>query len=236
MRGTEWTHSIGAFIVRHWISLTTCAAIVAYTVVPALLGNRSPLWVLGALIAGALLGTASGALLERTLKTAIANPLDKRALIAYAPLGCALVTLFFAHLSARHMVESGSLAGFYGAAAPLLGVLMIPIMIETRQIFPHDPWLRTFRSLWLTFIVIGIGYALLGLTPDQSRASQASQYSVVWASLACAVAAVLIVLSREPPLRQASDLEQQDVRSSEHAKTSPSPARPTRTPARSTRA
>jgi hypothetical protein len=189
---------IKAFLARNWIALSVGAAVTAAFELVA--GRLYAL--LTALVAGVLFmlfGLAIGALVQNAFKAVRGNHLERRALIAYAPAGLAVVAYLLAKSDAANVVRSGSLNDFYGAAAPLLGVLLISIVLETRQLAPHDPWLRAFRAFWFLFIVIGIVYALLGLTPDQSTASLDTDFEAVWAGLVGAITALLAVAVRPAP-------------------------------------
>ncbi len=58
-------------------------------------------------------------------------------------------------------------------------------------------------------IIVGILYALAGLTPGQSHKAQARNYETVWAGLAGAVVALTVVMWREPVARDATHAEQE---------------------------
>jgi succinate dehydrogenase/fumarate reductase cytochrome b subunit len=211
-------------IVDYWMWPTVVAMVVAYTTVPALLASKSVVSIVASIISGLVLGGFTGIMVIPTMKAAIANKVDRRALIAFLPAICASGAFLIVHVLAKHLPRSGSLEGFYETAAALLGLLLISIMIEARALAQNDPWIRAARGMWVTFIVIGIVYALVGLTPGQSPTSQQQAYALVWFSIVFAVTALLIVLWRKsPPLPQAA--AQQRKRS-----------RATRTRARATRA
>jgi len=149
-----------------------------------------------------------GVLIERTFEVARGAVPDRRALIAYLPLGCASLAYFVAKTTADH-ATSGSLDSFFGAAASLLGLLLVSVVIEARRTAASDPWLRALRGWWVGFIIVGILYALAGLTPGQSSKAQARNYETVWAGLAGAVVALTVVMWREPVERDATHADQE---------------------------
>jgi hypothetical protein len=162
------------------------------------------------LVSACLWGVAA-VLVERTLEAARGAEPDRRALIAYLPLGCAALAYLVAKTSADH-ATSGSLDSFFAAAASLLGLLLVSVVIEARRAAAaaRDPWLRALRGWWVAFIIIGILYALAGLTPGQSPKAQARNYQTVWAGLAGAVVALTVVMWKEPaPERDATHAEQE---------------------------
>jgi hypothetical protein len=87
-------------------------------------------------------------LVERTFEAARGAVPDRRALIAYLPLGCASLAYFVAKTTADH-ATSGSLDSFFGAAASLLGLLLVSVVIEARRTAARDPWLRALRGWWV---------------------------------------------------------------------------------------
>jgi hypothetical protein len=193
----------GALLVRHWRQLAIGAAFMAILSGHRALqgGGFDPVVALPILI---VLSFATSTMLERTLKAAKGAPADRRALIAYLPLGSASLALFFAYASADRVLRAGSLNTFYDAAAALLGLLLVSVVIEARRLAAHDQWLRVLRGWWVLFIVVGILGALWGLTPGQPMSSQANDYAWVWAGLAGAIAALVVVMWKDPQ-RQHSD-------------------------------
>ena len=149
-----------------------------------------------------------GGLVERTLEAVRGAAPDRRALIAYLPLACASLAYFVAETTADH-ATSGSLDSFFGAAASLLGLLLVSVVIEARRTAARDPWLRALRGWWVGFIIVGILYALAGLTPGQSRKAEARNYQTVWAGLTGAVVALTVVMWKEPAERDATHAEQE---------------------------
>jgi hypothetical protein len=111
-------------------------------------------------------------LVERTLEAARGAESDRQGLIAYLPLGCAGLAYLVAKTTADH-TTSGSLDSFFGAAASLLGLLLVSVVIEARRAAACDRWLRALRGWWVGFIIVGILYTLAGLTPGQSRKAEA---------------------------------------------------------------
>jgi hypothetical protein len=148
-----------------------------------------------------VLSFATSTMLEHTRKAAKGASADRHALIAYLPLGSASLALFFASASADRVLRAGSLDTFYDAAASLLGLLLVSVVIEARRLAVHDQWLRVVRGWWVLFIVVGIFGALWGLTPGQPMSSQANYYAWVWAGLAGAIAALLVVMWKDPQQR-----------------------------------
>src|ERR1700722_5271498 len=140
-------------------------------------------------------------LLMRTFEIAHPAPFNSRAVIAYLPVGCAPVAFELSKVFAPHAVLSGSLDDFFSAAASLLGLLLISLVVETRRVAPYDKWLLALRGWWVMFIVLGILYALAGLTPGHSRKALRQDYEWVWAGLAGAVAALTVVMWRDPTAR-----------------------------------
>jgi hypothetical protein len=149
-----------------------------------------------------------GVLVERTFEVARGAKPDHRALIAYLPLASASLAYLVAKTTSGRAV-SGSLHSFFGAAASLLGLLLVSVVIEARRTAARDPWLRALRGWWVGFIVVGILYALAGLTPGQSPKAEARNYETVWAGLAGAVVALTVVMWREPAERDATHAEQE---------------------------
>jgi hypothetical protein len=148
-----------------------------------------------------------GVLVERTFEVVRGAALGHRALIAVLPLGGASLAYSVAKTTADH-ATSGSLDSFFVAAASLLGLLLVSVVIEARRTAASDPWLRALRGWWVGFIIVGILYALAGLTPGQSPKVQARNYETVWAGLAGAVVALTVVMWREPAERDATHTEQ----------------------------
>jgi hypothetical protein len=188
----------------------------------------------------ASLWLVAGVLLMRTFETARGAPANSWALVAYLPLGCASVALEFAEVLAPHAVRSGSLDGFFDAAASLLGLLFVAMVVEARQLAPYDKWLRAMRGWWAMFIILGILYALAGLTPTHSTETLRQDYAWVWAGLAGAVASLAVVMWREPQTQHSPRIQ----RSSRDVPINSTPTKPradraetaTRTPGRSTKA
>ena len=167
----------------------------------ALLVQDSQLHQVDSRLVAAVIAFPVGVLMERTLATAHA-PADRRALIAYLPIGAAGIADFLSKgTTAQVLLNHGSLTGFYDAAASLLGLLLVSVMLEARRQAAHDAWLRVLRGWWVLFIVIGILYALVGLTPDQSAKMQEASYTLVWAGLAGAVTAFVVVAWMDQPQR-----------------------------------
>lgn len=163
--------------------------------------------VIGIVVSACLWGVAA-MLVERTLEAVRGAAPDRRALIAYLPLACASLAYFVAETTADH-ATSGSLDPFFGAAASLLGLLLVSVVIEARRTAAHDRWLRALRGWWVGFIIVGILYALAGLTPGQSRKTEARNYQTVWAGLTGAVVALTVVMWKEPAERDATHAEQE---------------------------
>lgn len=152
--------------------------------------------VIGIVVSACFWGVA-GILIERTLEVVRGATPNSRALIAYLPLGCAALAYFVANTTADH-ATSGSLDSFFGAAASLLGLLLVSVVIEARRAAAHDQWLLALRGWWVAFIIVGILYALAGLTPGQSRTAEAHNYQTVWAGLTGAVVALTVLMWKEP--------------------------------------
>jgi hypothetical protein len=224
-----------AFLGRHWPALGLGLVLLA------LMGSAHGFSLASDLVTVPLCLTG-GALIERTFAAAEWACPDRKSLIAHLPLGTWLVGGLVAQVYAKHAVRSGSLDNFYDAAAPLLGLLLISITLEARQLASHDPWLRAFRSWWTFLIILGILFALMGLTPGIAWKTEETQFATVWAAVATAITALWIVTTKDPPTRDEASNRVPDVASSGAATTrSPSqisPAGeaslPTRTPAPST--
>lgn len=176
------------------------------------------------------------ALIELTLEAIRGATWDRRAFIAYLPLPCASLAFFLARETANHVTRSGSLDTFFEGAVSLLGLLLVSLVVEARRVAPYDQWLRALRGWWVAFVIIGMLYALLGLTPG--RKSQKNDYAFVWAGLVGATAALAVVMWRDPA-RQAGGLPSGDDIASSEERTPASrlptsgASTSTRTPARS---
>jgi hypothetical protein len=197
-------------VVRWFFGFTPCQRMLAVGFSAAAIAaalNASD-GVIGIVVSACLWGVAA-ILIERTLEVARGATPNSRAAIAYLPLGCAALAYFVAKTTADH-ATSGSLDSFFGAAASLLGVLLVSVVIEARRAAGHDRWLRALRGWWVGFIIVGILYALAGLTPGQSRTAEEHNYQTVWAGLTGAVVALTVVMWKEPaPERNATHAEQE---------------------------
>ncbi len=190
---------------------------------------RAVLWFVGAALFGLTLEAIRGA------------PVDRRAILAYVPMACASLAFFLARETAASVIRSGSLDNFFGTAASLLGLLLVSLVVEARRVATHDQWLRALRGWWVAFIVIGILYALVGLTPGQSQTAQMAHYAWVWAGLVGAVVALTVVMWRDAdkqpgalPPEQEMASRQERTRANGLATGAASTS--TRAPVRSTRA
>jgi hypothetical protein len=178
------------------------AAIAAATAISdsaATLVIRASLWLVAAM------------LIERTFETARGASADGRALIAYLPLGFAGVAMFYAKMTAMHTLRSGSLDTFFEAAVSLLGLLLVSVVIEARRVAAYDQWLRALRGWWVAFIILGILYAVAGLTPGQSRTSLVGEYAMAWAGMVGAVAALAVVMWRDPSQQPDATRQEQGI-------------------------
>jgi hypothetical protein len=184
-----------AFVARNWIAFTVCALVTAAFGAHAALSRRVHLAVL--LPVGLLIGFGVGAWIQHAIKPALKLSLTRLALVAYTPIAIALLAWLLARADAR-AASSGNLDYFFSASVALIGLLLIPIMSELRQLVEHDPWLRAFRSFWFLFIAAGLLYAVVGLTPGQSRKSEENAYEDTWIALATAVSALTVVTIRKP--------------------------------------
>ncbi|MGD1056480.1 MAG: hypothetical protein ABR992_03615 [Solirubrobacteraceae bacterium] len=159
------------------------------------------------IVRSALWGTAA-MLIELTFEVVRGETLDRRALIAYLPVGCATVALFLAKIFAADVTRSGSLSTFFTTAASLLGLLLVSLIVEARRVTTRDRWLRALRGWWVGFIILGILYALLGLAPGHSRKSEEGDYEMVWLGMVGAIAALSVVMWRDPTRHPDSSGEQ----------------------------
>jgi hypothetical protein len=153
------------------------------------------------------------ALFGLTLEAIRGAPVDRRAILAYLPLAFALLTFYYARVTSAHVARAGSLDTFFGAATSLLGLLLVSMVVEARRVGAHDQWLRALRGWWVAFIVIGILFGLLGLTPDQSRTSQMANYAWVWAGLVGAVTALAVVMWRDPAPQPGALAQEREIAS-----------------------
>jgi hypothetical protein len=176
---------------------------------------------------------AIASLIELTLEAIRGAPLDRRAILAYLPLAFASLAFLDARTTAAHAARSGSLNAFFAAAASLLGLLLVSVVIEARRVGARDQWLRALRGWWVAFIIIGIVYALAGLTPGESQESLKSHYALVWASLVGAVAALAAVMWRDPAEQPGALPSGQDIAS--HQGRTPANRLPTSTSSTSNR-
>jgi hypothetical protein len=168
------------------------AAVIAATIA----GAAGPHYEAIDLVVRASLWFVAVALCERTLEAIRGATWDRRAFIAYLPLPCASLAFFLARETANHVTRSGSLDTFFEAAVSILGLLLVSLVVEARRVAAYDQWLRALRGWWVAFVIIGMLFALLGLTPG--RRSQKSDYAYVWAGLVGAVVALTVVMWRDP--------------------------------------
>jgi hypothetical protein len=153
------------------------------------------------------------ALFGLTLEAIRGAPVDRRAILAYLPLALALLTFYYAKATSAHVARSGPLDTFFEAATSLLGLLLVSMVVEARRVAAHDQWLRALRGWWVAFIVIGMLYGLLGLTPDQPRTSQMADYAWVWAGLVGAVTALAMVMWRDPAPQPGALAQEREIAS-----------------------
>jgi hypothetical protein len=184
------------------------------------------------LVIRAFFSFVGAALVALTLVAIRGAPVDRRAILAYLPLASAALTFYLAKLTASHVTKAGSLDPFFEAATSLLGLLLVSLVVEARRVAGHDQWLRALRGWWVAFIIVGILYALLGLTPG--RRSQQSEYGIVWAGLVGAVVALTVVMWRDPAKQPALEIASSQKRVSANGLTTGAASTSTRTRARST--
>ncbi len=188
------------------------------------------------LVIRACLWGVFAALAERTLEAVRGAAVDRRAFVAYLPLACASLAFFLARETAKHVTRAGSLDTFFQGAVSLLGLLLVSLVLEARRAAANDQWLRALRGWWVAFVIIGILYALLGLTPG--RRLQKTDYAYAWMGLVGAVVALCVVMWRDPTQRPgALPPEQETTRPQQSAPTNSlatsAASTSTRTPVRS---
>jgi hypothetical protein len=183
------------------------------------------------LVIRALLWFMGTAVVGLTLRAIYGAPVDRKALLAFLPLPFTCLALFLANETAKHVTRSGSLNIFFEGALSLLGLLLVSLVVEARRVAAHDPWLRALRGWWVAFIIIGILYALLGLTPG--RKAQKNDYPLVWMGLVGAIVALTVVMWRDPTQRPKPEVADPQERMSATVLSIGATSTPTRTPARS---
>jgi hypothetical protein len=190
--------SISGIVDRVWRLTPLQRMLITAFAAAAIADVSDPFRGVTALVIRACMWFTVAALIERTLESVRGAARDHHAFIAYLPLACATSALLLAEETAASVTRSGSLDNFFEAAISLLGLLLISLVVEARRGAAHDPWLRALRGWWVAFVVIGILYSLLGLLPDDSRSSREEAYAIAWTGLVGAVAALAVVMWRDP--------------------------------------
>jgi hypothetical protein len=227
---------IRSLLIRHWVVL---AAIVGLMMLAALRGRlNSPLDIAVAVPTNLVLGLLVGGIAQPIVRVLIGRSINTRMLSAYLPVVCATFALWLAEAGAAHVARAGSLDLFFAGSATLLGVLLIPVAMEMRGEAICDPWLHAFQRLWFFMIAIGILFALVGLTPDQSQRNQRKEYPLVWFGLVGALSGFAVLSLRDPSQKHRAaadgDRHWRGVTTTSTATWTRAPQATTRTPARAT--
>lgn len=153
-------------------------------------GHLEPRSIVGSLVVATLIA--------RSIFIIAPAKITPRIALAFLPLGAALVADFLIPVQFSKPAEYGSLDSFFVGTAGLLGVLLIPVVIESRRL-ADDPWFRAVRDWWVFFIVLGIAAALSGLTPAQSVQEKDVAYTAVWTGVVGALTGLTVIMWADRP-------------------------------------